>query len=62
MAIVTSMVDKHGDPNAENLNFAVRADALLEDSAWDFESSGRRRLTDYVTHDEALEKTLPGQQ
>ena len=31
VAIVTSMVDKHGDPNAENLNFAVRADALPQD-------------------------------
>jgi hypothetical protein len=64
VAIVTSMVDKHGDPNAENLNFAVRADALLEDSAWDFESFGRRRLTDYVTQDEVLERTVPagGQQ
>ncbi len=38
LGIVTSMVDKHGDPNAENLNFAVRADALLEDSTWDFAS------------------------
>jgi hypothetical protein len=53
------MVDKNGDTNAENLNFAVRADALLEDSAWDFESFGHRRLTDYVTHDEALERTVP---
>jgi hypothetical protein len=64
LAIVTSMVDKHGDPNAENLNFAVRADALLEGSDWEFESLGRRRLTDYVAHDEALERTVPagGQQ
>jgi len=49
VAIVTSMVDKNGAPNAENLNFAVRADALLEDSAWNFSSFGRRRLSDYVT-------------
>jgi S1-C subfamily serine protease len=64
LAIVTSMVDKHGDPNAENLNFAVRADALLQESDWEFTSFGQRRLTDYVTHDEALEKTVPagGQQ
>jgi hypothetical protein len=52
------MVDKHGDPNAENLNFAVRADALLDDSAWEFVNVGRRRLSDYVMHDEALEKTV----
>lgn len=59
VGIVTSMVDKHGDPNAENLNFAVRADALLEDSGWEFTSAGRRRLTDYVAQDAVREKTLP---
>lgn len=47
VGIVTSMVDKHGDPNAENLNFAVRTDALLDDSGWDFAKSGRKRLLDY---------------
>jgi len=47
VAIVTSMIDKHGDPNAENLNFAVRADALLDDSGWHFDKSGRKRLEDY---------------
>jgi S1-C subfamily serine protease len=64
VAIVTSMVDKNGDPNAENLNFAVRADALLDDSAWEFTNFGHKRLSDYVVHDEALEKTVPtgGQQ
>ncbi len=64
VAIVTSMVDKNGDPNAENLNFAVRADALLDDSAWEFTNFGHRRLSDYVVRDEALEKTVPagGQQ
>jgi S1-C subfamily serine protease len=64
LGIVTAMVDKNGDPNAENLNFAVRTDALLEDSGWDFASFGRRRFSDYVTHDDALEKAVParGQQ
>lgn len=47
VGIVTSMVDKHGDPNAENLNFAVRTDALLDDSGWNFAKSGRKRLLDY---------------
>ncbi len=59
LGIVTSMVDKNGDPNAENLNFAVRADALLVDSGWEFASFGHRRFTDYVAHDEALEKLVP---
>lgn len=64
VAIVTSMVDKNGDPNAENLNFAVRADALLDDSAWEFVSAGHRRLMDYEAQDQILEKTVPagGQQ
>ncbi len=64
VAIVTSMVDKNGDPNAENLNFAVRADALLDESTWEFTHFGRERLRDYVVHDDALEKTMPagGQQ
>src|SRR5215469_14822167 len=47
VGIVTSMVDKHGDPNAENLNFAVRTDALLDDSGWNFARSGHQRLLDY---------------
>jgi S1-C subfamily serine protease len=59
VGIVTSMVDKHGDPNAENLNFAVRADALLEESDWEFASFGHKRLTDYVAHDADREKILP---
>jgi hypothetical protein len=49
------MVDKRGDPNAENLNFAVRAGAMLQESAWNFEKFGHKRLADYVagaTHQE----------
>jgi S1-C subfamily serine protease len=59
VAIVTSMVDKHGDPNAENLNFAVRAEALLDDSNWDFANFGRKRLTDYLASGAAREKAAP---
>ncbi len=43
--IVIAMVDKNNSPNAENLNFAVRADALLDLSGWSFSGEGRRRLT-----------------
>ena len=59
VGIVTSMVDKHGDPNAENLNFAVSADALLQDTGWEFTAFGRRRLTDYIAQGGQLDKTLP---
>jgi S1-C subfamily serine protease len=48
VGVVTSMVDRHMDPNAENLNFAVRASALLERSNWDFSGSGKKRLDDYL--------------
>jgi len=47
VAIVTSVIDKHNDPNAENINFAVRADALLDDSGWKFFGNGRQRLLDF---------------
>jgi len=59
VGIVTSMVDKRGDPNAENLNFAVSAGALLLDSGWDFSGPGRRRLADFIAQGEQTEKTLP---
>lgn len=46
--IVTSMVDKGSNPNAENLNFAVRADALLQASRWKFVGNGRTRLESFL--------------
>jgi S1-C subfamily serine protease len=45
--IVTSMVDRNQSPNAENLNFAVRADALLDTGGWSFSGQGRRYLTSF---------------
>jgi hypothetical protein len=48
IGVVTSMVDRHMDPNAENLNFAVRASALLEESDWNFVGSGQKRLADFL--------------
>jgi hypothetical protein len=56
VGIVTSMVDKHGDPNAENLNFSVRADALREEADWDFVNLGRKHLDDYLAGDPASGK------
>ncbi len=47
VAIVTSVIDKGNDPNAENINFAARADALLEDSGWQFFGAGQQRLIDF---------------
>jgi S1-C subfamily serine protease len=45
--IVTSMVDRNQSPNAEGLNFAVRADALLNSSGWSFSGSGRKYLEEF---------------
>lgn len=55
VAIVTSMVDKHGDPNAENLNFSIRAEALRRESDWDFDKVGRKRLAQYLANDSTRE-------
>lgn len=60
VGVVTSMVDRNGDPNAENLNFAVRAEALMEDSGWEFEGIGHRRLSDYVAQDVTRGNTMQG--
>jgi S1-C subfamily serine protease len=48
LGIVTSMVDRNMSPNAENLNFAVRADAVLQTSGWEFSGDGRKHLDDFV--------------
>lgn len=48
VAIVSSTVDKSTAPNAENLNFGVRADVLLEDKEWTFVGSGQKRYEDFL--------------
>jgi len=40
IAVVTSTVDKSSNPNAENLNFAIRSDTILNESEWDVRSTG----------------------
>ncbi len=57
VGIVTSMVDKNGDPNAENLNFSVRAEALRQVPEWDFANAGRRHLTEYLSSNAVREIT-----
>lgn len=47
VGIVVSKMDRSADPNAENLNFAITANALLEDAAWNFSGTGRQRLKEY---------------
>ncbi|GAC1670382.1 MAG: hypothetical protein PVS2B2_00890 [Candidatus Acidiferrum sp.] len=56
VGIVTSMVDRNISPNAENLNFAVRADAVLDPEGWNFSKEGRKRLDEFVTAERLREK------
>ncbi|MDZ7639616.1 MAG: serine protease [Bryobacterales bacterium] len=41
LGVVSYKVDRRFNPNAENLNFAVRADALLDGTNWDFLGNGK---------------------
>ena len=45
IAVVQSVIDKTKSPNAENLNFAVRADDLLNADAWTLAEEGRIAIT-----------------
>jgi S1-C subfamily serine protease len=47
VGIVSYTLDKTLRPNAENLNFAIAADALLRDVGWEFAKDGRQHLVDF---------------
>jgi hypothetical protein len=51
LGIVTSKVARSMEPEAENLNFAVSADALLHEADWEFVAGGsapKNLLADFV--------------
>jgi S1-C subfamily serine protease len=48
LGIVSSKFDHNQDPNAENLNFAGPAEAILDASHWSFRGEGKQRLEQYV--------------
>jgi hypothetical protein len=48
LGVVSSTLDKSYQPNAENLNFAVSAQALLKENDWEFSKSGKQYLLDYL--------------
>jgi S1-C subfamily serine protease len=48
LGVVSSTLDKSYQPNAENLNFAVSAQALLKDSDWEFSKDGKEYLELYL--------------
>jgi len=48
LGVVSSTLDKSFQPNAENLNFAVSAQALLKEGGWEFAKNGKDRWQEYV--------------
>jgi hypothetical protein len=57
LGVVSSTMDKSYQPNAENLNFAVTAQAFLKESGWEFAKDGRGRLEVYLKALTAQDKT-----
>ena len=49
LGVVSRKVDRRFSPNAENLNFAVRADALLDEAPWGFQANGKELLAAFRT-------------
>jgi len=47
LAVVSYKVDRRFNPNAENLNFAVRADALIDPRSWKRQSGSDKVLDRY---------------
>jgi len=48
VGVVNETVDKSLKPNAENINFAVTAQAFLHESGWEFVQGGREKLQEFV--------------
>ena len=59
LAIVSSMVDRATRPNAQNLNFAVAAEALLETSGWRFEQEGADKHRRFVSYEPGAAEGAP---
>lgn len=49
VGVVTSMLDKKINPNAENLNFAITLDSLSKPEGWIFEKNGEAILKSYLS-------------
>jgi S1-C subfamily serine protease len=47
IAVVSSTMDKSVNPNAENLNFAVAAEAMRNTDGWVFTSEGEKYRKDF---------------
>jgi S1-C subfamily serine protease len=56
VGVVNSTMDKSIRPNAENLNFAVSAQALLREAGWEFVQGGRERWEQFARASSASSK------
>ena len=59
LAIVSSMMDRAMRPNAQNLNFAVPADTLLETDGWRFEPEGADKHSRFVSYEPGAAEGAP---
>jgi S1-C subfamily serine protease len=48
LGVVTLKIDRLFNPNAENLNFATRADAFLSENGWQFFGRGKESLERFI--------------
>ncbi|MBI1787940.1 MAG: trypsin-like peptidase domain-containing protein [Acidobacteria bacterium] len=56
LGLITFAVDKRTTPNAENLNFATRADAFLTETGWNFRGEGKGMLKRFFQQDPNRER------
>jgi S1-C subfamily serine protease len=56
VGVVTITVDKQTSPNAENLNFATRADAFLSLDDWGFRGDGKTILEKFIKESATLDR------
>jgi len=59
VGIVSAKFDHSIDPNAENIGFATRADALLNPSGWTFSADGKQMFDRYAAAAHAPQAATP---
>jgi len=59
LGVVSWMVDKRQVPLSENLNFAVRADALLQPEDWILNPDGAKLMKDFITASQSRSASAP---
>jgi len=59
LGIVSGMLDKQRVPQSENLNFAVRADAVLRLEDWILDSEGIQLMKEFLASSQRIDKNGP---